>query len=95
MSSTGCQTVSKARDMPREMSDLMSGIEDLHPLLGKQEKQVQCGVTLSESKLIIRNQAIGEEDFDLSSVSCWFYLTPFVSTSDVSNMLQNCPIMNV
>ena len=43
-------------------SDLMSGIEDLHPLLGKLEQQVQDRVTWSESKLMIGNQAIGEEE---------------------------------
>ena len=41
---------------------LMSGIVELHPLLGKQEQQVQCQVTWSESKLMIGNQAIGEEE---------------------------------
>ena len=39
----------------------MPGIKDLHPLLGKQEQQVQGRMTWSESKLMIRNQAIGEE----------------------------------
>ena len=44
----------------------MSGIEDLHPLLGKQEQQVQGGVTWSEIKLIVGNQAIGEDEgFDV------------------------------
>ena len=40
----------------------MSGIEDLHLLLEKQEQQVQGKVTWSESKLMIRNQAIREEE---------------------------------
>ena len=40
----------------------MSGIEDLHPLLVKQELQVQGRVTWSESKLMIGNQAFGEEE---------------------------------
>ena len=40
----------------------MSGIEDLHPLLGRQEQQVQGKVTWSKSKLMIRNQAIEEEE---------------------------------
>ena len=49
-------------------SDFMSGIEDLHPLLGKQKQHVQGGVTWSESKLIIGNQAIGEnEGFNVGS----------------------------
>ena len=39
----------------------MSGIEDLHPLLGEQKQHVQDRVTWSESKLMIGNQAIGEE----------------------------------
>ena len=43
-------------------SDLMSGIEDLHPLLVKQELQVQGRVTWSESKLMIGNQAFGDEE---------------------------------
>ena len=61
MSRAGCQTRSKACDMSREMA-LMSGIEDLHPLLGKQEQKVQGRVTWSESKLMIGNQAIVEEE---------------------------------
>ena len=43
-------------------SDFMSGIEYLHPLLGEQKQHIQGCVTWSESKLIIRNQAIGEEE---------------------------------
>ena len=43
-------------------SDLTSGIEDLHPCLGKQEQQVQDRVTCSEPKFMIGNQAIGEEE---------------------------------
>ena len=43
-------------------SDLMSGKEDLHSLLGKHEQQVQGGLTWSEYKLMIGNQAIGEEE---------------------------------
>ena len=43
-------------------SDFMSDIEDLHPLLGEQKQQIQGRVTWSESKLMIRNQAIGEEE---------------------------------
>ena len=42
----------------------MSGIEDLHPLLGEQKQRIQGRVTWSESKLTIGNQAIGvEKDF--------------------------------
>ena len=43
-------------------SDFMSGIEDLHPLLGEQKQHIQGRVTWSETKLINRNQAIGEEE---------------------------------
>ena len=43
-------------------SDLTSGIEDLHPLLVEQKQHIQGGVTWSEIKLMIRNQAIGEEE---------------------------------
>ena len=40
----------------------MFGIEGLHPFLGKQKQQVQGRVTWSEFKLMIGNQAIGEEE---------------------------------
>ena len=40
----------------------MSGIEDLHTFLAQQEKQVQGRVTWAECKLMIGNQAIGEEE---------------------------------
>ena len=43
-------------------SDLMSRIEDLHPLLGEQKQYIQGRVTWSESKLMTGNQAIGEEE---------------------------------
>ncbi len=43
-------------------SDFMSGIEDLHPLLGEQKQHIQGRVTWSESKLMNGNQAIGEEE---------------------------------
>ena len=47
-------------------SDLMSGIEALHPLLGEQKQHIQGRVTWSGTKLMIRNQAIGEEEgFDV------------------------------
>ena len=42
-------------------SDFMSGIEDLRPLLGEQKQLIQGGVNWSETKLMIGNQAIGEE----------------------------------
>ena len=57
--------MSKARDKSREMADFMSGIEDFHPLLGEQKQHIQ-GLTGSEIKLMIGNQAIGEEEgFDV------------------------------
>ena len=43
-------------------SDFMSGIEYLHPLLGEQKQHIQGRVTWSESKLMIGNQAIEEEE---------------------------------
>ena len=43
-------------------SNFMSGIEYLHPLLGDQKQHIQGRVTWSVSKLIIGNQAIGEEE---------------------------------
>ena len=43
-------------------SDFMSGIEDLHTLLGEQEQHIQGRVIWSETKLMIGNQAIGEEE---------------------------------
>ena len=45
-----------------DASDLISGIEDLHPLLGEQKQHIQGRVTWSEYKLMIGNQAIGEEE---------------------------------
>ena len=44
----------------------MSGIEDLHPLLGEQKQHIQDRVTWSETKLMIRNQAL-EKRKDLMS----------------------------
>ena len=47
-------------------SDFMSGIEDLHPFLGVQKQHIQGRVTWSETKLMIGNQSIGEEEgFDV------------------------------
>ena len=43
-------------------SHFMSCIKDLHPLLREQKQHIQGGVTYSETKLMIRNQAIGEEE---------------------------------
>ena len=47
-------------------SDFMSSIEYLHPLLGEQKQHIQGRVTWSETKVMIGNQAIGEEEgFDV------------------------------
>ena len=35
------------------VSDFMSGIKYLHPLLGEQKQHIQGGVTCSETKLMI------------------------------------------
>ena len=43
-------------------SDFMSSIEYLHPLLGEQKQHIQGRVTWSETKVMIGNQAIGEEE---------------------------------
>ena len=42
--------------------DFMSGIEDLHRLLGEQKQHIKGRVTWFETKLKIGNQAIGEEE---------------------------------
>ena len=41
---------------------LTSGIEDLHPLLGEQKQHFKGRMAWSESKLMIRNKAIGEAE---------------------------------
>ena len=53
-------------------SDFMSGIEDLPPLFGEQKQHIHGGMTWSESKLMIGNQTIGEEEDE--EVSCGQYL---------------------
>ena len=51
-----------------DRSDLMFGIEDLHPLLGEQKQHIHGRATWFESKLMVGNQAIGEEEgFDVGS----------------------------
>ena len=42
-------------------SDFLSGIEDLHPLLGEQKQHILDREIWSEYKLMIGNQAIGED----------------------------------
>ena len=61
VSRVGCQTI-LIQYAIGVGSDLMSGIEDLHPLLGKQKQYVQGRMTWSESKLMVGNQVIGEEE---------------------------------
>ena len=43
-------------------SDFMSGIEYLHPLLEEQKQHIHGSMTWSETKLMIGNQAIEEEE---------------------------------
>ncbi len=54
--------VKSMRYVSGDGSDFMSGIEYLHPLLGEQKQHIQGRVTWSETKLMIGNQAIGEEE---------------------------------
>ena len=56
------QTIESMRYVSGYGSDFMSGIEDLHPFLGEQKQHIQGRVTWSETKLMIENQAIGEEE---------------------------------
>ena len=55
--------MSKARDMSRDIALISClAFEDLHPLLGEQKQHIQGRVTWSETKLMIGNQDIGEEE---------------------------------
>ena len=45
-----------------DASNFMSGIEDLYPWLGEQKQHMHWRVSWSESKLMIGNQALGEEE---------------------------------
>ena len=54
--------VKSTRYVEEDGSDFMSGIEDLHSLLGEQKSHIQGRVTWSKTKLMIGNQAIGEEE---------------------------------
>ena len=54
--------VKSTRYVEGDTADFMSGIEDLHPLLGEQKQHIQGRETRYESKLMIGNQAIGEEE---------------------------------
>ena len=52
--------------MSGEMVLISRDIEGLHPLLGEQKQHVQGRMTWSESELIVRDQALGEEEeFDV------------------------------
>ena len=59
--------IESSRHVKEDCSDLISDVEDLHPLLGKQKQHVQGRVTWSESKVMVRNQAIREEGFEVGS----------------------------
>ena len=60
--------IESSRYVEGDGSDLMSGIEYLHPLFGKQKQHVHGRVTWSKSKLMIENQGTGEEEgFDVGS----------------------------
>ena len=63
MSRVGCQTVAKAHDMSWDMA-LTSclALRIYIHLLGEQKQPIQGRVTWSESKMMIGNQAIGEEE---------------------------------
>ena len=60
--------IESTRYVEGDGSDFMSAIEDLHPVLGKQKQHFQGRVTWSKLKLMIRNQAVREEEgFDVGS----------------------------
>ena len=83
--------IESSRYVERDGSDLMSGIEDLHLLLGKQNQQVQGRVTWSESKLMIGNQAIGEEEgFNIRSVDGFHNLADDWDKADWSVVAGIC-----
>ncbi len=54
--------IDSTRYVWRDDSDFMSSTEDLHQLLVEQKQHMQGRVTWSETKLMIGNQAIGEEE---------------------------------
>ena len=56
------ERIKSTRYVQGDGSDFMSGFEDIPPLLGEQKQHIQGRVTWSETKLMIRNQAIGEEE---------------------------------
>ena len=69
----------------------MSGIEDLHLLLGKQKQHVKGRVTWSVSKLMIGNQAIGEEEgFNVGSDDGFNDLADYWEQADWSVVAGIC-----
>ena len=72
-------------------SDFMSEIEDLHPLLGEQKQHIQGRVTWSESKLIIGNQAMREEEgFNVGSDDRFHNLADDWEKADWSVVARIC-----
>ena len=72
-------------------SDFMFGIEYLHPLLGEQKQHIQGRVTWSETNLMIRNQAIGEEEgFNVGSDDGFHNLTDDWEKADWSVVAGIC-----
>ena len=69
----------------------MSSFEDLHILLGEQKQHIQGRVTWSNSKLMVRNQAIGEEEgFDVGSDDGFYYLSDDWEKADWSVVAGIC-----
>ena len=69
----------------------MSGIEVLHPLFGEQNQYIQGRVTCSESILMIRNQAIGEEEeFNVRSDDGFHHLADDWEKADWSVVAGIC-----
>ena len=56
------------RYVQRGGPDLMFDIEDLHPLLVEYKLHAQGGVTWSETKLVIRDEVVGEKKDLISTV---------------------------
>ena len=75
---------------PGDGSDFMSGIEDLHTLLGEQKHHIPGTVNWSESKSITRNQAIGEEVFNVRSDDGFHNLADDWEKADWSVVARIC-----
>ena len=70
---------------------IWSGIEDLHPLLGKQKQHLQGRMTWSSSKLIIGNPAIGEEEgFNVRSEDGLYHLAGDLEKADWPVVAEIC-----